>query len=82
MAIGKIEGKIGLALMERPIDRAKRDTNGRFINEPGSMADSPICVKFSTEVDELLRSLPSRSDKIRQWVIEGLEREGLLTREP
>ncbi len=64
--------------MERPIDKAKRNTNGRFINEPGSMADSPICVKFSTEVDEKLRSLPNRSEKIRQWVIEGLEREGYL----
>ncbi|WP_180270215.1 hypothetical protein [Nostoc linckia] len=42
------------------------------------MADSPICVKFTTDVDEILRSLPNRSEKIRQWVIEGLEREGLL----
>ncbi|PHJ59583.1 hypothetical protein VF14_08910 [Nostoc linckia z18] len=64
--------------MERPIDKAKRDASGRFVNEPGSMADSPICVKFTTDVDEILRSLPNRSEKIRQWVIEGLEREGLL----
>ncbi len=39
----------------------------------------PISTKYPPEVDKILRSLPNRSEKIRQWVIEGLEREGLLT---
>jgi hypothetical protein len=37
----------------------------------------PISVKFSPKVDEYLRSLPNRSDFIRQAIIEKLEREGL-----
>lgn len=38
----------------------------------------PISVKFSLDIDEVVRSLPNRSDFIRQAVIEKLEKEGLL----
>jgi hypothetical protein len=41
-------------------------------------ATRPICAKFPPDVDAILRSLPDRSEKIRQWVIEGMQREGLL----
>lgn len=37
-----------------------------------------ICVKFPTSVDSILRSLPNRSAKIREWVIEAMLREGLM----
>lgn len=39
---------------------------------------APIPVKYPPEVDAILRSLPNRSEKIRQWVLEGMRREGLL----
>ncbi|MFL9823187.1 hypothetical protein AB0756_39795 [Tolypothrix campylonemoides VB511288_2] len=38
----------------------------------------PISVKYPPKVDAILRNLPKRSDKIRQWVLEGMRREGLL----
>lgn len=38
----------------------------------------PISVKYPAEVDAVLRSLPDRSERIRQWVIEGLRRDGLV----
>jgi hypothetical protein len=37
----------------------------------------PIPTRYPPDVDALLRSLPNRSEKIREWVIEGLKREGL-----
>ncbi|MCC5644771.1 hypothetical protein LC607_17865 [Nostoc sp. CHAB 5824] len=39
---------------------------------------APICVKLPPDIDTVVRSLPNRSDKIRQWIIEGMRREGLL----
>lgn len=39
---------------------------------------TPIATRFPADIDALLRSLPNRSEKIREWVIEGLKREGLL----
>lgn len=45
----------------------------------GTKNDSPpICVKLPPDVDEIARSLPDRSAKLRQWIREGMEREGLL----
>jgi hypothetical protein len=41
-------------------------------------ATRPICAKFPPDIDAILRSLPDRSEKIRQWVIEGMQREKLL----
>ena len=41
-----------------------------------------IGCKFPPEIDEILRSLPNRSDKIREWVIQGLVREKLLEQHP
>lgn len=38
----------------------------------------PIPVRFPPKVDEKLRSLSNRSEKIRQWVIEGMERERMF----
>lgn len=38
----------------------------------------PIAVKFPGDVDAVLRSLPDRSERIRQWVIAGMKSEGLL----
>lgn len=37
----------------------------------------PICTKFPAEYDAILRQLPNRAEKIRQWVIEGMEREDI-----
>lgn len=39
---------------------------------------SPVCVKLPPEIDAIVRSLPNRSHKLRQWIIEGMEREGLI----
>ncbi|WP_096607280.1 hypothetical protein [Calothrix sp. NIES-2100] len=64
--------------MTRPIDSAGRNDRGQFIEEPGSLADSPICTKFSKEVDALLRSLPNRSEYVRDAVIAKLKQDGLL----
>lgn len=38
----------------------------------------PISVKYPPEIDGVLRSLPNRSEVIRQYVLEGLKRDGLL----
>jgi hypothetical protein len=74
-----IREKFSFVFMERPIDKAPRDFSGRFVNEPGSLADSPICTKFPVEVDEILRSLPNRSDYVREAVIARLKQEGKLS---
>ena len=39
----------------------------------------PVCVKLPPEIDKIVRSLPNRSEYIRQAIIEKLDREGLLT---
>lgn len=38
----------------------------------------PISTKYPPDVEAILRSLPNRSEKIRQWVIEGMKRDGHL----
>ncbi len=38
----------------------------------------PFSFKVPDKYDEILLSLPNRSAKIRQWVIEGMIREGLI----
>ncbi|MGK7895051.1 MAG: ribbon-helix-helix domain-containing protein [Xenococcus sp. (in: cyanobacteria)] len=38
----------------------------------------PVSVKLPPEIDKIVRSLPNRSDYIRQAIIEKLDREGLL----
>ncbi|MDF5724118.1 MAG: hypothetical protein PUP91_27360 [Rhizonema sp. PD37] len=37
-----------------------------------------IGCKFPPEVDAVLRTLPNRSEKLRQWVIQCMLEEGLL----
>ena len=37
--------------------------------------NKPICAAFPPEIDIILRALPNRSEKIRQWVIQGMQRE-------
>ncbi|MEH2138549.1 hypothetical protein [Nostoc sp.] len=54
-----------------------RDEKGRFIDKPNSLADSPICTKFPVEIDRVLRSLPNRSEYVRDAVIAQLIRDGL-----
>jgi hypothetical protein len=41
----------------------------------------PVCVNLPPEIDAIVRSLPNRSEKLRQWIIEGVEREGLFREE-
>ena len=58
----------------------KRNKDGTIVGLPigeKPMAKS-IGVKFPVEVDELLRSMESRSDFIREAVKEKLEKEGKL----
>lgn len=42
----------------------------------------PISVMLPLEVDAIVRSLPNRSDFIRQAVIEKLDRDGIATEKP
>lgn len=39
----------------------------------------PVSVMLPQEIDKIVRSLPNRSEYIRQAIAEKLEREGLLT---
>lgn len=39
---------------------------------------SPFCVKLPREIDTVVRSLPNSSEKLIQWIVEGMEREGLI----
>lgn len=38
-----------------------------------------MSAKFPPAIQEILENLPNRSDKIREWVIAGMIREGLLS---
>ena len=40
--------------------------------------DFPVSVKLPREIDAIARSLPNSSEKLMQWIIEGMEREGLI----
>lgn len=40
--------------------------------------DRPICVKLPADVRSVIEVLPDRSAKLRQWIVEGMKREGLL----
>jgi len=39
---------------------------------------SPFCVKLPRDIDAIVRALPNSSEKLMQWIIEGMEREGLI----
>jgi hypothetical protein len=39
---------------------------------------TPISVRFSAEIDPIVRSLPNRQDYIRQAVEEKLRKDGLI----
>ncbi|MDF5715037.1 MAG: hypothetical protein PUP92_19020 [Rhizonema sp. PD38] len=39
----------------------------------------PLSFQIQDPYDEILRSLPNRSEKIREWVIQGMLKEGLHT---
>lgn len=41
-----------------------------------------IGCKFPPEVDAVLRTLPNRSEKLREWVIKCMVEEGLLEKPP
>ena len=43
---------------------------------------APICVMFPGEFDEILRSLPNRSEYIRDVVIRALKEDGFLESAP
>lgn len=59
-----------------------RNDLGQFVPQVGISGKSdPISTKYPPDIEKILRSLPSRSEKIRQWVIEGMKREGLLNQE-
>ncbi|MCC5636309.1 hypothetical protein LC593_10655 [Nostoc sp. CHAB 5844] len=60
----------------------QRNDLGQFTPEIGiKSGQSPISTKYPEEIEKILRSLPNRSEKIRQWVIEGMRKEGLLGEE-
>lgn len=40
---------------------------------------SPVCVQLPPDLDALVRSLPNRSEFMRQAIVEKLRREGLLS---
>jgi hypothetical protein len=56
----------------------KRDESGKFVT-PGSerTAKSTIGVRLPEWADAIVRLLPNRAEKLRQWIIEGIEKEGL-----
>ncbi len=41
-------------------------------------AKTPISIKFDKITDIVLRQIPDKSAKIREWVLEGLKKEGYL----
>lgn len=56
-----------------------RAKDGKYTGEIGlTESIAPISVRYPAEVDAVLRALPDRQSRIRQWVEEGLRREGLL----
>jgi hypothetical protein len=57
----------------------ERDKKGRFIGVGKGNKNTIISVGYPIDIYEILRKLHNRSDKIRQWVIEGMQRDGLLT---
>ncbi|MGD1938353.1 MAG: hypothetical protein ACFCA4_12475 [Cyanophyceae cyanobacterium] len=62
-------------------DAGKNGVQTRFkpqgeITEP--LAKKPINTTHYVRVDGVLRSLPNRQEKIREYVLEGLRRDGLL----
>lgn len=38
----------------------------------------PICVKFPPAIDQVLRRMENRSDRIRNWVTDKMREEGLI----
>lgn len=40
---------------------------------------APVSVKLPPEIDKIVRSLPNRSEYIRQAIAEKLEKDGLLS---
>ena len=38
----------------------------------------PVCVKLPPEIDAIVRSLPNRSEFLREAIAEKLKRDGLL----
>lgn len=41
----------------------------------------PLTVRVPPDIDAIIRSLPDRSQRLRKWIIEGLEKDGLLNGE-
>ena len=60
--------------------KSKADIVGRFkpLGIGSEYGQQPISVMYPSEIDGLLRSLPNRSDFIRDAVVEKLRKEGLL----
>jgi len=50
----------------------------RFKPKPDSLARKPLSVFLPKDVDAIVRSLPNRSQWMREAVIEKLMRDGLL----
>ena len=42
---------------------------------PVYLAKQSISVRLPEDIDPLIRSLPNRSEKLRQWIVEGWLRE-------
>lgn len=58
-------------------DSQLRSSLGTFVPAEGERG-KPVCVALPIEADEVVRALPNRSEKLRQWIVEGMRREGLL----
>ncbi len=67
------------------INRLEKKDNGEEV-EPLTEDDIsfvryitlPLSVKLPREIDAIVRSLPNNSEKLMQWIVEGMEREGLI----
>jgi hypothetical protein len=55
-------------------DRVANQTKGLGTKKK----QSPISVKLPPEIDSIVRSLPDRSEKLREWIIEGMKKDGLI----
>ena len=56
----------------------KEDTQFKSTGIGVKHKQQPVCVMLPQEIDKIVRSLPNRSEYIRQAIIEKLEREGFL----
>lgn len=60
----------------------ERDKKGRFTGVGKGNKNTIISVGYPQNIYEVLRALANRSERIREWVIDGMHRDGLLQADP